>query len=81
MAGGEYVSMSGQREMYQREIAPEQSALEEKPDDEHAELVLIYRADLGELGPPGWPRSRAFSRSPSAPSWWSSRTWPLAARP
>jgi len=44
MAAGEYVSMSGQREMYQREIALEQGELEEKPDEEHAELVLIYRA-------------------------------------
>ena len=44
MAAGEYVSMSSQREMYQREIALEQSELEEKPEEEHAELVLIYRA-------------------------------------
>jgi vacuolar iron transporter family protein len=44
MAAGEYVSMSSQREMYQREIALEQAELDEKPDEEHAELVLIYRA-------------------------------------
>jgi VIT1/CCC1 family predicted Fe2+/Mn2+ transporter len=44
MAAGEYVSMSSQREMYQREIALEQAELEEKPEEEHAELVLIYRA-------------------------------------
>ena len=44
MAAGEYVSMSSQREMYQREIALERSELEEKPEEEHAELVLIYRA-------------------------------------
>ena len=44
MAAGEYVSMSSQREMYQREIALEQAELKEKPDEEHAELVLIYRA-------------------------------------
>jgi vacuolar iron transporter family protein len=44
MAAGEYVSMSSQREMYEREIALEQAELEEKPDEEHAELVLIYRA-------------------------------------
>jgi vacuolar iron transporter family protein len=44
MAAGEYVSMSSQREMYQREIALEQTELEEKPEEEHAELVLIYRA-------------------------------------
>src|SRR5580658_222725 len=44
MAAGEYVSMSSQREMYQREIALEQAELEEKPDEERAELALIYRA-------------------------------------
>jgi VIT1/CCC1 family predicted Fe2+/Mn2+ transporter len=44
MAAGEYVSMSSQREMYQREIALEQAELIEKPEEEHAELVLIYRA-------------------------------------
>lgn len=44
MAAGEYVSMSSQREMYQREIALEEAELTEKPEEEHAELVLIYRA-------------------------------------
>jgi vacuolar iron transporter family protein len=44
MAAGEYISMSSQREMYQREIALEQAELEERPEEERAELVLIYRA-------------------------------------
>jgi VIT1/CCC1 family predicted Fe2+/Mn2+ transporter len=44
MAAGEYISMSSQREMYEREILLEQAELEEKPEEEHAELVLIYRA-------------------------------------
>jgi vacuolar iron transporter family protein len=44
MAAGEYISMSSQREMYQREISLEQTELEEKPEEERAELVLIYRA-------------------------------------
>jgi VIT1/CCC1 family predicted Fe2+/Mn2+ transporter len=44
MAAGEYVSMSSQREMYQREISLEAAELDEKPEEEHAELVLIYRA-------------------------------------
>jgi vacuolar iron transporter family protein len=44
MAAGEFVSMSSQREMYQREIALEETELAEKPEEEHAELVLIYRA-------------------------------------
>ena len=44
MAAGEYVSMSGQREMFEREIALEARELEEKPEEELEELVLIYRA-------------------------------------
>jgi VIT1/CCC1 family predicted Fe2+/Mn2+ transporter len=44
MAAGEYISMSSQREMYQREIALEQAELQEKPEEERAELALIYRA-------------------------------------
>jgi vacuolar iron transporter family protein len=51
MAAGEYVSMSGQREMYQREISLEAQELAENPEEERAELVLIYRAkglDLAE---------------------------------
>ena len=44
MAAGEYISMSSQREMYQREISLEAAELAEKPEEEHAELVLIYRA-------------------------------------
>lgn len=44
MAAGEYVSMSSQREMYQREISLEAQELAEKPEEEHAELVLLYRA-------------------------------------
>ncbi len=44
MAAGEYVSMSGQREMFEREIALEKAELEQNPEDEREELVLIYRA-------------------------------------
>jgi VIT1/CCC1 family predicted Fe2+/Mn2+ transporter len=44
MAAGEYISMSSQREMYQREISLEEAELDERPEEEHAELVLIYRA-------------------------------------
>ncbi|HSR83357.1 MAG TPA: VIT1/CCC1 family protein [Streptosporangiaceae bacterium] len=44
MAAGEYVSMASQREMFQREIALEAQELEEKPEEEHDELVLLYRA-------------------------------------
>jgi VIT1/CCC1 family predicted Fe2+/Mn2+ transporter len=44
MAAGEYVSMSGQREMFEREIALERLELEEHPEEELEELVLLYRA-------------------------------------
>ncbi|HWG24288.1 VIT1/CCC1 transporter family protein [Actinospica sp.] len=44
MAAGEYVSMSSQREMYQRELSLEAQELEDNPEEEHAELVLLYRA-------------------------------------
>ncbi|GHF25737.1 hypothetical protein GCM10010218_03040 [Streptomyces mashuensis] len=44
MAAGEYVSMSGQREMYEREIGLESRELEEDPESERDELVLLYRA-------------------------------------
>jgi VIT1/CCC1 family predicted Fe2+/Mn2+ transporter len=44
MAAGEFVSMSSQREMYEREISLEARELEENPEEERAELVLLYRA-------------------------------------
>jgi VIT1/CCC1 family predicted Fe2+/Mn2+ transporter len=44
MAAGEFISMSSQREMFQREISLERAELEEKPEEERSELVLIYRA-------------------------------------
>ncbi|HKD87912.1 MAG TPA: VIT1/CCC1 family protein [Streptosporangiaceae bacterium] len=53
MAAGEYVSMASQREMYEREIALEAEELQEKPEEEHDELVLLYRAK-------GLPRSDAI---------------------
>jgi VIT1/CCC1 family predicted Fe2+/Mn2+ transporter len=53
MAAGEYVSMASQREMYEREIALEAQELEEKPEEEHDELVLLYRAK-------GLPRTDAM---------------------
>jgi VIT1/CCC1 family predicted Fe2+/Mn2+ transporter len=44
MAAGEYVSMSSQREMYQRELDLEAQELAENPEEEREELVLLYRA-------------------------------------
>ncbi|MHB1615042.1 MAG: VIT1/CCC1 transporter family protein, partial [Actinomycetes bacterium] len=52
MAAGEYVSIASQKEMYEREIDLERRELEEKPEEERAELVLIYRAK-------GLPRDEA----------------------
>jgi vacuolar iron transporter family protein len=44
MAAGEYVSMSSQREAYERELALESAELDENPAEERDELVLLYRA-------------------------------------
>ena len=44
MAAGEYVSMRAQREMLERQIKLEETELLLSPDEERAELVLIYRA-------------------------------------
>jgi hypothetical protein len=44
MAAGEYISMTGQREAYQREIALEADELRDDPEAEAEELALIYRA-------------------------------------
>ena len=44
MAAGEYVSMRSQRELYEHRIRVEQAELEEWPEEEEEELVLIYEA-------------------------------------
>jgi VIT1/CCC1 family predicted Fe2+/Mn2+ transporter len=44
MATGEYVSMRVQRELFERELDLERAELEENPEEERAELALIYRA-------------------------------------
>jgi VIT1/CCC1 family predicted Fe2+/Mn2+ transporter len=44
MAVGEYISMRGQREAYEREIALEAEELRDDPEAEAEELALIYRA-------------------------------------
>ena len=44
MAAGEYISMRGQREAYEREIALESAELRDDPEAEAEELALIYRA-------------------------------------
>jgi VIT1/CCC1 family predicted Fe2+/Mn2+ transporter len=44
MAAGEYISMRAQRELYERQIALEETELLLAPEEERAELALIYRA-------------------------------------
>jgi len=44
MAAGEYVSVRSQREMYEYQIGLERAELEEYPQEEAAELALIYEA-------------------------------------
>ncbi len=44
MAAGEYVSMRAQRELFERQIKLEEMELLIAPEEERAELALIYRA-------------------------------------
>ncbi len=44
MGSGEYVSVRSQRELFEREIGKEEEELEASPEEEMAELALIYRA-------------------------------------
>lgn len=44
MAAGEYVSVRSQREMFEYQIGLERDELDEYPDEEAAELALIYTA-------------------------------------
>ena len=44
MAAGEYISVRSQREMFEYQIGLEREELEQYPDEEAAELALIYAA-------------------------------------
>ncbi len=44
MAAGEYVSVRSQRDVYEHQIGIEAAELEEFPEEEEEELVLIYQA-------------------------------------
>jgi VIT1/CCC1 family predicted Fe2+/Mn2+ transporter len=44
MAAGEYVSMRSQRELFERQISLEEMELALAPEEERAELAMIYRA-------------------------------------
>ena len=43
MAAGEYISMQSQRELFERQIELERAELEAMPEEEEAELALIYQ--------------------------------------
>jgi hypothetical protein len=44
MAAGEWVSVSSQRELYERQIGEEREELERYPEEEAEELALVYNA-------------------------------------
>jgi VIT1/CCC1 family predicted Fe2+/Mn2+ transporter len=44
MAMGEWLSVTSSRELYQKQIASEADELEQAPEEEKAELVLIYQS-------------------------------------
>ena len=44
MAMGEWLSVNSSRELYQKQIATEGAELEQSPDEEKEELILIYQA-------------------------------------
>ena len=44
MAAGEYVSMRSQRDIYEHELAKQMANIRDWPEEERAELELIYRA-------------------------------------
>jgi VIT1/CCC1 family predicted Fe2+/Mn2+ transporter len=44
MGAGEYVSVTSQRELFERQIELEREELESDPEEEQRELALIYRA-------------------------------------
>lgn len=49
MGAGEYVSVTSQRELFERQIELEREELESDPEEERRELALIYRAKgIGE---------------------------------
>jgi vacuolar iron transporter family protein len=44
MAAGEYISMQSQRELFERQIELERAELEAMPEEEEAELAMVFRA-------------------------------------
>ena len=75
MAMGEWLSVNSARELYQKQINTEAAELEQSPDEEKEEIILIYQAKAY--------RSRRRARSPAnscrtrrRPSTlWSVKSW------
>jgi VIT1/CCC1 family predicted Fe2+/Mn2+ transporter len=61
MAAGEYVSVRSQREMFEQQIAAEREELAEYPEQEQAELALIYAARGLEPDEAGRLAARIFA--------------------
>ena len=57
MAMGEWLSVNSARELYQKQINTEAAELEQSPDEEKEEIILIYQAKAY--------RSRRRARSPA----------------
>ena len=85
MAAGEYVSVRSQREMFEHQIAAERDELAEYPEQEAAELSLIYQA-RGLTKDDADKTASHLIANPSRP-WtrWRARSWastpPRSARP
>ena len=76
MAAGEYLSMTAQRELMERELEVERRSLRRSPEGEAAELRGDVRADGGSTPPwpPRWStRSCRIPTSPSRPT--PARSW------
>ena len=76
MGAGEFVSVTSQRELFERQIALEKEELESNPEEERRELALIYRAK-GLPVEGGGRRSRRASSPTAAWRWrrWRARSW------
>ena len=56
MGAGEYISISSQRELFERQLELEKEELIATPEEEEAELGLIYRGKRNPSGPGGIAR-------------------------
>ena len=76
MAVGEYTSVASQRDLLARQVALEKREIEEAPEEEAAELALIFK----QKGLGTEQASRTAARDPEAPgrarsTRWCARSW------